>query len=125
MWEGKKAKRAQARSRQGRSARCNEAPERPASTSQRLDLDPQRPRLHASLLAVENALTLDSPLVKPGIPSFQTFSSPMGHFSFPLASVSGVKPGNNEHRQHLPHSNAIATGCAHQLLYGRAGASWP
>ena len=31
-----------------------------------------------------------SPVVNLGIPSFQTFSSPTGHFSLPVASVSGV-----------------------------------
>ena len=104
---GKDAARAAMRLLNARQARRNDLP------------------LTPNVLACTRRLTLNSPLVKPGIPSFQTFSSPMGHFSFPLASVSGVKPGNHEHRQHLPHSNAIATGCAHQLVYGRADASWP
>ena len=32
----------------------------------------------------------DSPVVSEGMPSFHAFSSPTGHFSLPVASVSGV-----------------------------------
>ncbi len=62
-----------------------------------------------------------SPVVRAGIPSFQAFSSPTGHFSLPVAaSVSGVYPGCSivcEHRR-LEHVVELTGQRAHMPALG-------